>query len=464
MNRMDELWKDMGRTDTPTAADARAVKARVHAALDADPAERKVYMRQKTRFALAAAALALAVTGSALAVSANLDVLQAFFQGDTSPAQEYMDRTVRSVSDENYTLTVESSVADENTAYLVVTVKALNEESRQFLFSKEFTGMDTFHVGTLNADGTRTEHGISGFGMGELKEARTENSISWYADADLTGPAAFIRIRLDYMGEDKEVRVPLNPAPSVAVEINTSGVGIPDMETTAAGTLTVERVTLTPLTCKVLTADEPRSRGYETHPRVFFRMADGSIRTQSQMMESTGSHTVGDMIEAKGPDDVTRASVEHDYRFREVQDLSLIRSVIVFDQEFPLDGSKPKTLAHDAALDPFQVPTMEALSEGAGYSLPVRALTESLGGTCDWDADTGNVTCVYRGITIVLASGSDTATVDGAGVTLKETPAVQNGTLASDYQLFFDAWGLDGFVQRTKDGDDTIWGDWYIIP
>lgn len=463
MNRMDELWKDMGRTDTPTAADARAVKARVHAALDADPAERKVYMRQKTRFALAAAALAVAVTGSALAVSANLDVLQAFFQGDTSPAQEYMDSTARSVSDENYTLTVESSVADENTTYLVVTVKALNEESRQFLFSKEFTGMDTFHVGTLNADGTRAEHGISGFGMGELKEARTEDSMSWYADADLTGPAAFIRIRLDYMGEDKEVRVPLNPAPSVTVEVNASGVGVLDFETTTAGTLTVERVILTPLTCKILTADEPRSRGYETNPRILFRMADGSIRTQSQMMEYTGGSSV-ENSEHLGQDDITLSRVEHDYRFKAVQDLADIRSVLVFDQEYPLDGSASTPVAHDPALDPVTVPAGTPLTKDAGYPLLVRALTETLGGTCDWDAATGNVTCVYRDVTVLLTAGSTTALVDGQPVTLLQAPAYQNGVMAADWSVFEDAWGLDGFVRRTKDGDDTIWGDWYIIP
>ena len=36
--------------------------------------------------------------------------------------------------------------------------------------------------------------------------------------------------------------------------------------------------------------------------------------------------------------------------------------------------------------------------------------------------------------------------------------------MAADWSVFEDAWGLDGFVRRTRDGDDTIWGDWYIIP
>ena len=114
---------------------------------------------------------------------------------------------------------------------------------------------------------------------------------------------------------------------------------------------------------------------------------------------------------------------------------------------------------------------MEPLSDGRGYSLPVRELTEKLGGTCAWDPATGDVTCAYRDVTVVLHAGEDTALVDDEPVDLLYAPAEQSGVLAADHQLFWDAWGLDGFVQREqtrneKDPSDvtTIWGDWYVIP
>ncbi len=87
MGRMDELWQAAGGPGLAPETNARAVKARVNAALDADPAERSIHMKQKLRCGLAVAALVAAVTTSALAVGANWDILSVFFQGDTAPAQ-----------------------------------------------------------------------------------------------------------------------------------------------------------------------------------------------------------------------------------------------------------------------------------------------------------------------------------------------------------------------------------------
>lgn len=462
MKRLDKLWKELGRTDAPPAADVRAVKARVNAALEADLNERRIHMRKKRRMVLVAAALVIAATGSALAVGFNLDALQAFFKGDTAPGQQYVNNVASSVSDGNWTFTVESAAADQRAAYLVLTVTALNQESRDFLFSEDFINMDTFHIQTLDADFTEQKDGIRGFGNRE--ESQTEDSITWRADAGLSGPAAYVRLQLDYMDEADAVQVALNATPSRTVELGASGVGIPTHYTLTPGTLTVERVTLTPFTCRVETSDEPVAESFATYPRLFFRLADGSIRTQSQMMEMTGSHITQDGHSPAGS--TPRGTGFHDYRFREVQDLDAIRSVIVFDREFPLDGSAPTDLLHDPALDPVRVTPTAPLGD-SDRPIPAEALTEALGGTCRRDPDTGALSCTYRGVTIVLTPGSDTADVDGRSVPLLKTPAVRDGVLAADYQVFFDAWGLDGFVLRTRDrtvSDVITWGDWYIMP
>lgn len=63
-----------------------------------------------------------------------------------------MDRTARSVSDNNYTFTVESSVSDGQTAFLLIRIDALNEASAAWLKSEDFNGIDTFSIYPLVHD------------------------------------------------------------------------------------------------------------------------------------------------------------------------------------------------------------------------------------------------------------------------------------------------------------------------
>ncbi len=463
MKRTDRLWKELGGPGAPPSADARAVKHRVDAALDADPIERRNHMKRKLTYALAAAALAAALTGSALAVGAHLDAISAFFGGDPAPVADYLDDTPRTVSDKNYTFTVDSSVSAGDETYLVVTVKALNEETREFLFSDDFSDMDTFSLRVIQDEADTVPKGPSAgsLSVGPMDPAG-EDSRSFRLNVEPTGGAKALRVRLGWMEEGKAIEVPLNHATALTVEIGGSGVGIRDYETPEAGTITIDRVTLSPLTCEVETTGASHARGEATDPRILFRMSDGSVRTQSQMMNCTS-----------GSDDGQGGYI-YSYRFHEVQDLDRIAAIIAFDVEYPLDGSKPHAVEHDAALDPVTVTRGERV-EGHGYTITVRELTEKLGGKCVWNAESGETTCTYRGVSIVLRAGEKTAMVDGQPVEMRFAPVVMGGRLCGDYGVFFDSWGVDGFVQRTRVGshedtngyvtyDDIVYHDWYIIP
>ena len=130
-------------------------------------------MRQKLRFAAVLAAVILALMGTALAVTAHLDVLAAWFEGDTSPAESLVDRTARSVSDNNYTFTVESSVSDGRTAFLLIRIDALNEASAAWLKSEDFNGIDTFSIYPLVHDpdtGSLAYGGGGGAAYSEVEE------------------------------------------------------------------------------------------------------------------------------------------------------------------------------------------------------------------------------------------------------------------------------------------------------
>ena len=110
-DRMQELWDGAVPVGVPCPqADPAAVKRRVNAALNAVPSERRAYMRQKLRFAAAAAAIAALLAGSALAVAGQWNVLDFNFEGDNTPAEDYVNNQAYSVSDDNYTLSVTLSL------------------------------------------------------------------------------------------------------------------------------------------------------------------------------------------------------------------------------------------------------------------------------------------------------------------------------------------------------------------
>lgn len=462
MARLDELWNSVDGPGTPPGLDRKRIKARVNAALDADQAERKSYMKQKLRTALIAAAVVAALTGSAFAATTGWNGLSSWFKGDPAPVQEYVDSTVRSVSDKDYTLTVEGLVSDESAVYLTAAITALSDEAKDFLWDEHFRSMDTFEVWIpeQDSDGSTAHLQPVGFGCGELKAA-DENTRRFALEVDdLPYPVDTLYVWCGYMEEGKRVEVPVSSAaPSVTVKLGATGVGV--LELTGTGndskpeTMTVDEITLSPLTCHIK-AHTPGN----VQPNIRLRMADGSVLTQAQLMELRSGHS----------NELT-GQWERSYRFKEIQDLDNIVSVIVFDTEYPLDGSKPTPVEHDAALDPITVTRMEPLDEKHGYCVPVRELTEKLGGACAWDPVTRDVTCTYRGVSIVLHAGSDTALVDGRPVEMPSAPAVRNGVLVADWNVFRDSWGICGFVQREhiwneKDHTDVtiIWGDWYIIP
>lgn len=460
MARLDELWRAAGGPGAPPRLNSKRVKTRVNAALDADQEERKIYMKQKWRVALAAAAAAMALTGTAFAATANWGGLSDWFRGDTTPAQEFVQDVSQTVSDENYSLTVDSCASDGYSAYLTFTITALSDEAKEFIQDEHFHSIDTVELWIPSREEPGRLRPV-GSGYRVLDAGSPDSLLFSVAIDDMPYAAEMLYVGCGYMEEGKRVKIPITPVEPLTMKIGASGSGVlsitsdPDENDL---TITVDEITLSPFTCQV------KYRGsYDIYPNLRLRMADGRVLTQSQTMSFISGHSEGSEITAPG-------GHISSFRFHEVQKLDEIASLIVFDQEYPLDGSKPTPVAHDPALDPVVVSRMDELEADAGYSIAVRELTEKLGGACAWDAASGTASCTYRGVTVRLRPGDSTALVDGKPVTMKRTPAVQNGALAADYEVFWDAWGIDGFVQRKSirhegTGEHEItWFDWYIIP
>lgn len=451
-NHFAELWEDTVPTEVPCPQppDPEDMVRRVNTALDSLPPERRQPMRQKTRFAAVLIAAAVALVGTTLAVTVHWDVLDTYFRGDTSSAKPLVDHEVRSISDKDYTLTVESSVSDGTTALLLVRLDALTEESREFMFSDDFNGIDTWSIYPLlpeeNNGGDTPTPSSWGVGYSELGELRTEDSTFWRFDVDLAGATA-LRVRMGYMEEDAALEFDLTPAESVTVDIGATGPGAPTLDNAQGGDLFVDSVTLSPLTCQVdaTIADPDR----EADPLLFFLMENGTLITTGQSLTAVSAQRI------------QGEQWSFHYRFQSVMDLSQLSAVVFDGTAYPLDGSKPYAVETDPKLYPFYLPLMDPITQDGGYALPVEALCQALDAPYDWDEETQTATCTYRDITIVLTVGSSTTLVDGEPEDLGEPVVLQDGTLAASWKLS-EFWGLDTTAAFNETQTERTC--WVVIP
>ncbi|WP_297720491.1 copper amine oxidase N-terminal domain-containing protein, partial [Intestinimonas sp.] len=343
--------------------------------------------------------------------------------------------------------TVESSVADGQSALLLVRVDALTEEAKTFLFSDDFNSMDTWSVHPVDVPERLGEtSGVTGMSYKELGELRTDTSATWRFDVDLNGAAA-LRVRLGHMEEGAALEFNLTPAESVTVDIGATGPGAPTLYNAQGGDLTIASVTLSPLTCQVEAAMADPDR--EADPLFFFLMEDGTLLTSGQSLTSVSSHCIQD-----------KAWSFH-YRFQSVMDLSQLAAVVFDGMAYPVKGGEPYPVEVDPRLYPLRLPLMAPLIEGGGYSLPVKALCEGLGASYDWNEETQTASCTYRDTTIVLTVGSPSALVNGEPVDLGEPAALQDGVLAASWRLA-PLWGLDTAASFDEDKTDRIC--WVVIP
>ena len=459
-DRMQALWDDVVPLGGACPqADPAAVKRRVNAALNAVPSERRTYMRQKIRFAAAAAAVVGLLAGTALAAAGQWNVLDFYFEGDNTPADDYVNHETYSVSDDNYTLSVTSSVADTRSAYLLVTVEAKTDEARATLMADDFENISTFDLYTLSGDTANPEAALCGFGYGEDELLRTGSSRSYGMSTHEMGPAYALRLRAGFMEDGLYVDIPLTSVEPLSLEINADGTSFGTTHNVKGGaSLTLASISLSPLSLH-MEYSYPAGGG-EAEPLLLFRKTDGTLLSWGQVVGASGG------MFATGEENSGTAFISADYRLRSVLDLSRLDAVVFNGMAYPLDGGAPEAVEVDPALYPFQIPLMAPLSESSGYSVPVRALCEGLGVECIWDNEAQTAAMTYRGVTIVLTPGSTTALVNGQPVEMEEAPAVQDGKLAAEHQIFTDTWQLAMSVAYDSwpPADGTQIVAWLVIP
>ena len=434
------------------------------------------------RAALAAAAALALMTGTAFAVAYQTGVLEAFFQGDTSQLEPYVQTQVDSAENGDYRLTVDSTLNDGRTLYAVITVEGLNEQAAADLMSnkviaeshREMWGQDM--VDMLMEDGgsgpetfwayfVDSGESVSGMGTHELP-APSATSRSWRLQINMsdvyreqgTGPIA---LYLNFIGRDYAVQIPTD----VTVEVST---------------LPVEReVTLSPGSGERVYVDSlelsPISLTYvgelvsdDNTPPLFFRRTDGTVVTPAQLGLSFRR-----MENPQGYPIVI-------YQTDTPMPVEEFASVILGDTEFPLDGSAPFPAEVDEKLYPFEIGLLRypVLDVGErNYVADVADLCQKLGAEYAWDEAAGTATATYRGVTITLTAGSATALVDGEAMELYtdctledgteqrvELPVLEeDGTVSALITVFTQSWSMDVEVER-EGGDVPVYTGFIVIP
>ena len=429
--------------------------------------------RRRWTVALAAAAALALMTGTAFAVAYQTGVLEAFFQGDTSRLEPYVQTQVASAENGDYRLTVDSTLNDGRTLYAVITVEGLNEQAAADLMSnrviaeshREMWGQEMVD-GLMESGSTGPEtfwayfvdsgESVSGMGSRELAPP-SDTSRSWRIQLNMsdvfreqgTGPIA---LYLNFIGRDYAVQIPTDvTVETLALPVEREVRLTPD----GGESIYVESLEVSPIGLTYV--GEPVPENMDAPP-LFFRRTDGTVVTQAQLglshrrTESPQGAAYPDLI----------------YQTDTPMELEQFTSVILGDTEFPLDGAEPFPAELDAKLYPFETGLLRyPVADGArNYVADVADLCRKLGADYRWDSQTRTATATYRGVTITLTAGSATALVDGEAMELYtdytledgteqrvELPVLEeDGTVSALITAFTQSWSLDTEVETVDVG------------
>lgn len=369
--------------------------------------------KRNWRIGAALAAAAVLMTGSAFAVAYRSGVLEAFFHGDTSQVEPYVQTAVDSAENQDYRLTVDSAVCDSQTLYAVITVEGLNNQAVEDLKSnkviaeshREVWGQEM--MDSLMANGSAgpdtfwaafVDSGVSTSGIQyQSLPAPSDTSRSWRVkisliDADRqigTGPILFW---LGFMGKEYAVEIPTNTAmETVQLSIDR------DVQPEYPGgpTVFVQSLELSPVNLSYVGTYWDAQR------------KDGQILTRTQLgytfLEHATRINLDDML------------FQVQYQTDTPVDLDQVASIILGDMEFPLDGSDPFPVNVPEDLCPFfYAETLAEETDGIPFfRIQVEELCQKLGADYQWDESTQSATISYRGVTLHLTVGQSQYEVNG---------------------------------------------------
>lgn len=446
--RLQRLWDETVPQKGPSPRPrTRKILRRVREGMAPAQARHRKFLR---RVVVIAAAALLLLLGGALAASrgelGEHNVLQVFFsRGETAEGMEALVNTQPlSVSDENYTLTLTSSIADQNDVYFTVELRAKTQHAREVLEGGLGGGTSTNGTGILRefvSHGWRCKPSWISKSAGASSEAYDpETGVQqWAMSMGMGfGLRKEMAVRFDDMAEGLWLRFPVKPLSPVKRSINAQGQGCGSQEYAPGNPVTLKKVILTPLSVRMKYSTDQRAPGT---PVLDYLWKDGHVSSFGEMHVIFPSGSGG-------------KTYDMSWQFKSVQDIRQMEAVIFAGTAYPLDGGKPYPYTGELPRRPFSLPAREHQSL-VGNTYPFFALCEGLGAECSWDAETGTATATYRDVTLRFTLGSKALQVKHGGgervYEMEHPPLLEDGELWVD-QLEY-AWGV-----QLRPAHQDLWG------
>ena len=232
-----------------------------------------------------------------------------------------MDAAPLMVSDDNYIMTVTSSIADKNNVYLTLNVKAKNEEAKARMQSGEPHALLEFKTSAFG-DSSGSEGSGYDPETGVYESVVKRQLLPWPFSRSIS-------VRCVLMEEELWLKVPVHPISSVKLKVNATAPGGPSQYCRSGGPVTVQKIVLSPMSAFVKFISPTEETG---EPVLYFLWKDGAVSTQGQMGATgySGSATHGE----------TEFSAKYTYKFDGIQDLTKMEAVIFGGMAYPLDGAR----------------------------------------------------------------------------------------------------------------------------
>lgn len=338
--RLQSLWDEVSPEGGPCPQpDRKAVRRRVDAALDRKA--RALHPWRAVRLAAICAAALLLLTGTAVATGmlplSEHNVLRAFFGrgGENAPGSEgLVNAQPISVSDENYTLTVTSSISDGSMFYLTVLLQGKTPQAAAYL--QEFDASPfpfSLWAAPLDSADNIARWGMCCMGCDfwDYDPASSIWKINMKAH-NTVGADCMLSLRFTEMEEGLRLTFPTQAAPTIVLDIGREGPGLDPVafEDSIAGTVTLNRITLSPLS---LRAEFTSSDESPPIPLLHFLWKDGTVSPACQLGIRGGA---SGFRSGSGP-----WEMDETWTLRSIQDLSQMEAVVFGGMAYPLDGGAP---------------------------------------------------------------------------------------------------------------------------
>lgn len=353
-NRLQALWDQVSPEGGPCPQpDAKAVRRRVDAALDKQP--RAAHPWRALRLAAACAAALVLLTGTALAAGVlplpDFNALSIFYnKGDNAPGAEgLVDTQPVTVSNDLFTVTLTSVLADNNVVYLTANIQGKDGWPQRYLTRDGFSPVFRVeHPSPTVCASPGVTHTWPYAADAKLRSvdmitAMTEDGrLAIHIFDPRGGPC----MDGTCSGGDCRVEFTVTPrAETRTLEIDADGSGIYWGERGSfrgrTAPVHLQQVQLSPLSLRLIYLG-PSSNVWDYVPALRFLWKDGTVSA----LDQTEVHLVSG--QSSGSVNHSQFEGEGLWAFDSVQELSQMDAVIFEDTAYPLDGGAPYPVDADS--------------------------------------------------------------------------------------------------------------------